>query len=291
MTANLISKKINTYLTGSITVETDQHSQIIIHEPPEGLVHAAGDDVTRHQITSVMAFQEKLSMLFRANLKSAGIKLPLPDGKYKVKVKLRSARKISELPAPTIKYVSPASPLLNVLKSVMDALNGHIVSNDSQINSSEIVYEPASGCGRSKLDHLEVGLYDASQQPAAPIARIAADVYVIPKEPPMYYDGNNKPVVLQETHHKDFAAQLRPIISVPQYERYHIDVQFIGDVKRLDIDNMAKIYLPLFNELGIADDLIHRVTLNKRSGKKLNSTVSMQIHPHPLQHAKQSTSP
>lgn len=291
MTAKLITKKINTFLNGDIKVDTDQHSRIVIHEPPEGLVHSTGNDVIRHQITSMMAFQEKLSMLFRANLKSVGIEPPLPDGKYKVEVKLRTARKISELPAPTIKYLSPTSPLLNVLKSIIDALNGHIINNDSQIDSSEIVYEPVPGGGRSKLDHLEVGLYDASQSLATPIIHIATEVYVVPKEPPMYYDSGDKPVVLQETHHKDFAAQLHSIMSIPQYGLYHIDIQFSGGVKRLDIDNMAKIYLPILNELGIEDDLIHRVTMNKQISKRSNGVIAVQIHPHSLQHSKRNTSP
>lgn len=241
MTAGMITKQIGTFLTGNITVETDQHSKIIIHEPPEGLVHATENDVIRHQITSMMAFQEKLSMLFRARFKSAGIKFPLPDGKYRVEVNLKSARKIKELPAPTIKNTISSSPLIGVLKSIIDALNGQIISNDSQIYNAEILYEQLPKGGRSKLDHLEVWLFDLSQKNAAPIAQIATDVYVIPKEPPMIYDADNKPVVLQEMHFKDIADQIRPIMSVPQYSKYHIDIQFSGKVRRLDIDYNAPI--------------------------------------------------
>jgi Holliday junction resolvase RusA-like endonuclease len=103
---------------------------------------------------------------------------------------------------------------------------------------------------------------------------------VLPKEQPLVYNVDNKIVALHESHHEDFAVQLKPIITLPKYSLYHIDVEFIGDVQRLDVDNMSKIYLPVLNKLGIKDDDIHRISMSKRIKKNHSGAISLQVNPH-----------
>lgn len=277
MTVNMVTMKINTFLTGAVDIQTDTHSTVIISEPPEGLSVLVVDE-TRHQLTSMMAFQENVSMLFRATLASRGIVFPLSKGRFKVLVRLKSNRSISELHLPTLKYTISSSPLVNVLKSVLDGLNGQVISNDSHIYEAEIVYEKKPKVQRSKLDDLEIELYDLSKGQMTLIAKVAEVLYVVPKETPMFLESNNSSIYMHNTHHEEFAAQLKPIMNLPKYKHYHIDSEFMGDVQRLDVDNMAKIYVPVFNGLGIHNDDVHRITLRKRSKKAHTGSVVLRLN-------------
>lgn len=273
MTMNMISKRFNTFLTGSVDVETDTHSTIIINESPEGLSAAAIDE-TCHQLTSVMAFQENLAMLFRATLASQGTAFPITKGRFKLLVRLKSSRSISSLSLPLLKNVIPSSPLLNVLKSVLDGLNGQIISNDSLVRQAEITYEMKPRGQRSVLDSLEIELHDLAGGQQTLIVQVSTELYVVPKEPPIILDPGNAASYMHDTHHEEFADQLQPIMSLPKFKHYHIDAEFVGDVQRLDVDNMAKVYIPTFNKLGINDDDIHRITLRKQSKKtRTGSTI------------------
>lgn len=127
------------------------------------------------------------------------------------------------------------------------------------------------------MDDLEVELHDLSTGQMTLIAKISEELYVVPKETPMFLEYDNASIYMHNTHHEEFAAQLKPIVNLPKYKHYHIDAEFMGDVQRLDVDNMAKIYVPIFNELGIHNDDVHRITLRKRSKKAHTGSVALSL--------------
>lgn len=288
MTSHMQATRVDAVYGPKILVRTDGQSQIIINEAPQGLIHESDDSMLRHQHTNMMVFQEKLSMLFRANLKAAAIPLPLPPSKYGVKVYLRSSRRISDLQIAEIKAKKSNSPLLNVLKSVIDSLNGQVIDNDNQVYSAEIVYEPTSNAG---LDYLEVELFEETKRSCKSVVRIATDVYIIPKEPPIVYDAPEKYMIFNELHCAQIAELLKPMVRLPKLPPYHVDLQFHGDVEPHDIDNMSKTYWPILNVLGLQDDGIHRITMTKWISKKKVGQIRIEVLPNALHHGNIPKSP
>ncbi|MEK3884960.1 hypothetical protein [Paenibacillus sp. PL2-23] len=288
MTSHMQKIQVDSVYGSNILVETDGQSRIIINEAPHGFIHESDNKMLRHQFTNMMVFQEKLSMLFRASLKAAAISLPLPPSKYGVKVHLISSRRIRDLPMAVIKATKMTSPLLNVLKSVIDSLNGQVISNDNQLYSAEIVYDQTPKAG---LDYLEVELFEVVKRSSKSVARIATEVYIVPKEPPIVYDAPDKYMLFSDLQCTQIAEPLKSMVNLPKLPSYHIDLQFVGDVETRDIDNMSKTYWPILNELGLEDDDMHRITITKWVNKKKVGQIGIEVLPNTLHHGNIPKSP
>lgn len=283
MKAIRLSKNIDTDINGIVLVEYDGKREIIIHETPVGINHETYKDAKRLQRTSLMAFQESLSMYFRVQAQSNSISLPLPDGRYQVIIEIQSQRKVSELPLPTINNETTLTPLIDMMKSVLDSINIHVVEDDAQIYEAEIKYHYLSRGTKARPDRIVVKLFDLALMSPAPIIEIEKEIYLVPKERPIYSEGDDKLYTVNSLHYIAIAKGLGGGVQFPVYNQYHVGMKFVGDVKNLDVDNMAKNYFPIVTSLGLESDLIHRITLKKEQSSS-NQVVIGILDNTPAQH-------
>lgn len=83
--------------------------------------------------------------------------------------------------------------------------------------------------------------------------------------------------MVNEFHHEELAAALIPVMKVPKQKKYHIEIHFAGKVASLDIDNMAKVYVPILRELGVPDEFVHGISLHKQDAHRTNSFIDVRI--------------
>lgn len=249
----------------NILVEHNQKEFIRIFDEPRGLSyeHAGKRGIKNEthmlQDIQMMDFQAKVSSLLRMCLKDAGVSYPMA-GKYSVEVEISSSRDVNEL------------PLLSVLKSVMDGINKHIICDDSLISSCSIKYSwrsvaPKRGVTKSP-DTLTVRLFDCHSASNVPVAEFKdVSVYVVPKSEPIKLDWNNDTrFAFEEDDYQEAlsTALKRDGMQISGGRPYKINLLFLGNVSTKDIDNMARMYYPILEHLGLHSQDVVQVVLNKQ---------------------------
>lgn len=250
----------NPFSTIQVTVENKPiqvdyipDSRIIIHDSPVERHHDTPEELTRHQSTLMMGFQEKVASCMRATTKESGLIPPFKTGQYGVQVELRSSRSTEEL------------KLLDVLKSVMDGLNKEIVWNDQAITRCEISYTFAEETAANlPPDYLTVRLLEILSVGSKPIVEFASPIFVIPKEAPLVYDWNETLFDRGYYYTGPLEAALMPIMRIPVQSEYNVTMTFSGTrTATQDVDNLALSYMKLLKQIGVPHEKIQKLTLAK----------------------------
>lgn len=249
----------------TILVEHNQQGAIRIFDEPRGLSyeHAVkrGIQNEKHMLQDIqmMDFQAKVSSLLRMSLKDEGETYPL-TGEYRVEVEITSSRNLSEL------------PLLSTLKSVMDGINKQIILDDSSMLSCSIKYSgramtPRSGVTKSP-DELTVRLFDCQSSSNVPVAEFEdVPVYVVPKAESIKLDWNNDArFTFEEDDYQEAVASAlqNEGIQISGGGPHKINLLFRGNVSTKDIDNMARMYYPILEHLGLHSQDVVEVILAKQ---------------------------
>lgn len=251
--------------SNTILVEHNQQWFIRIFDEPRGLSYEhegkRGIQNETHMLQDIqmMDFQAKVTSLLRMSLKDAHAFYPL-TGEYRVEVEIASSRDVCKL------------PLLQTLKSVMDGINKQIITDDKSICSCSIKYRgramtPRSGVTKSP-DELTVRLFDCNAQSNVSVAEFQdVPVYVVPKTEPIKLDWNNDTrFSFEEDDYQEVLATAlqNDGMQISGGELYKINMLFLGNVSTKDIDNMARMYYPILEHLGLSGQDVIEVILAKQ---------------------------
>lgn len=245
----------------TIVVEHNQQYFIRIFDEPRGLSYnhegkrSVQNETHVLQDIQMMDFQAKVSSLLRMSLKDAGTPYPL-TGEYRIEVEISTSRGVGEL------------PLLLTLKSVMDGVNKQIVVDDSSVSSCSIKYRGqavslSSGVTKSP-DELTVKLFDCNSSSNVPVAEFEdVPIHVVPKSEPLKLDWNNDTLFTfeEDDYQEVLAAALQNDgMQISGGGPYKINLLFLGNVSTKDIDNMARMYYPILEHLGLhSQDVVEAI--------------------------------
>lgn len=251
---------------GSSTIEIlgEPHSQSIEYDSTkeEGIL----------QSIQMMDFQAKVAMLLRAELKRMGMLPPLPAERYRVEIDVVSRRPKKEL------------PLIEVMKSVVDGINKEIIGNDRSIYECCITNAgPQNVQSRSTqpLDNLSVRIYPLSANTGSPVVSFSdVPIYIVPKEEPLLIDFDND--TRWEPYNWDLQKDVAETLQNDGMQLsgvggpLQVNMTFIGGkVAGMDIDNMARVYLPILWNLGVNEEEVNAIHLYKQpvQGHQQSSTL------------------
>ncbi|MFI8713224.1 hypothetical protein [Brevibacillus brevis] len=259
-----------------VLVEHDKSSTIRIWDEPTGdslsYDPSTGDGVL--QSIQMMAFQANISMLLRAELKSNGQPLPLPSDQYRVEVTIESTKSATEL------------PLIEVMKSVVDGLNKEIIANDRSVYECGIRYiavrQTSKKYTSTPKDKLSVDVYSLHSTTKQPIVSFkSVPLNVVPKSTPHLMDRENTLLLPLNTwfYQDDIAASLsQDGMKITGAGPYQVSMTFTGvSALSKDVDNMARIYLPILMQLGLSSDEIHDIRLSKQSSAHQQSNTLIVV--------------
>ncbi|MGV3138177.1 hypothetical protein ACEF06_17185 [Brevibacillus agri] len=241
----------------------DSDSYICIHEEPIELQHDSDEENERHQSVSMMAFQEKVAMLLRAKLKSIGIQPPLSPSQYSVNITVATPRPKKDV------------PLLSVMKAILDGINVEIIDDDRNIYRCDIQYIQKTVYSKAPQyqshDSLKIGIYDMASSSLTPIVEVGGDFYIVPKQTPIMRDGGDRLIIFNSLRYQELAVPLRQAMKIKPCGHYSVTMIFVGKTYNKDIDNMARTYYPILGELGISDEQVHTLHLEKRRDTTMSS--------------------
>jgi hypothetical protein len=257
----------------NIQIQHDRVSQITIFdepliEPYEHTERRVINEVPLLQNIPMMDFQSKIAMLFRGPLTSQGIQVPL-KGVFEVDIELQSFRSLDEL------------PLLDVMKSVIDGLNNEIVVNDQSLYACSIGYKNLkTKPSRIKpSDVLSVALFERIGNRRRLIhAADDVNIYVVPKKDPLFLDYDNDALWSFDVHdQRDIICDaLRADgMRIAGGGPIKLTLNFEGSIMDKDLDNMARVYFKLLENLGLQSRYVHRIDLAKAQAGKGCTRISL----------------
>lgn len=252
-------------LDKTITVEHDQMRFIRIFDEPIGLPYEhegkRGVQNESHMLQHIpmMDFQAKITSLLRAVLKDAKIPYPL-KGQFRVEIDVTTSRSISEM------------PLLLLMKSVVDGINKEIVTDDHCIFSCSIKYNWRARNRRSAVtkspDVLSVRLFDYNSSSSSPVVEFKqVHVHVVPKADPLILDylRDVRWPLGNYDYQDDVAAALRNDgMQIAVGGPYRLHLLFLGNILSKDVDNMARMYYPILQQLGLRNEDVREIVLTKQ---------------------------
>lgn len=277
----LIHKTQTQYEGRSILIEHDRKCYIRIFDEPEGLPYEHEGKRNVHNEThmlqdiQMMDFQAKVSSLLRMSLQDAGMSYPL-IGEYNIEIEINSSRGLSEI------------PLIAVLKSIMDGINRQIVADDKSISSCSLRYQRRAVALRNKVsrssDDLTVRIFDCNASSSMPVAEFNnVFMHVVPKVEPLKLDADNDTILLfgEYDYQEAIAVSLQKDgMRIIGGRPYRINFLFLCKTLANDIDNMARMYYPVLEHLGLGNhDVVEVVLAKQKSKPKGKSCVQIVMTP------------
>jgi hypothetical protein len=255
-----ISKAYIQFHNKRIKIKHDGLAIIKIYNEPETMPYEfdLSEDVKKLQSIRMMDFQAKISMLLRIDLRRFELGNAQKGSQYKVKIDITSSRMIDEM------------PLLLVMKSIMDGINKVIILNDRDIVQCDIRFTYKQRNTKTPLskspDTLKVKIYDLNIDIGGPIASFKADhIYIEPKRNPIMLEASvaNKQSDLLDYQDKIVTELQKSNLHIGG-GKYHLIIAFSGHVYSKDVDNMARLYYPILQKLGLQDNQVYRIQLVKK---------------------------
>lgn len=224
------------------------------------------------QNVPMMDFQAKVSMLLRMALKDANVVPPL-TGQFKVEISIKTDRPVGEI------------PLLYVAKSIMDGINKEIIIDDHSIFSCSISYKQRkskSKTPRTKSpDELEIRLFGCNSSSNTPvISLMPTRIHVVPKAEPLLLNYEiDARLSLQDDFYPIAVSDdlLKDGMRVAGRGPVRLQMSFLGNVLSKDIDNMARMYYPILENLGLLHDDVWQLDLIKQQAVGTKSYVEMEL--------------
>lgn len=216
------------------------------------------------QDVTMMDFQSKIAMLFRSELKLQRIRLPI-SGQFEVNVKVETTRSIQDM------------PLIGVIKSVIDGLNGSIINEDRYVVSASIEYIKLGRSVAHLNDVLSIELLEVLHTTKQRILScLNIPIYVVAKREGLFLDSDDALLSFDETDFVDAAAQVLIADGMILNTSKELHMRFKGYVDDYDIDNMALIYFDLLKEIGLNESTIHKIVLEKEQSSVQKVSLSLQ---------------
>ncbi|CAM4092357.1 hypothetical protein [Saccharibacillus endophyticus] len=266
-------KKMNsvkaTWDNGTHTILHDRNSKLIIQgeifrKQYEHNIRSTVNTVKVLQDVTMMDFQSKIAMLFRSELGLQRIGLPI-SGQFEVNVKVETTRTIQDM------------PLIGVLKSVIDGLNGSIINEDRYVVSASIEYIKRGRSVTHLNDILSIELLKVRHTTKQSILTcFNIPIYVVAKREALLLDSDDALLSFDETDFVEAAAQGLIADGMTLNNSKELYMRFTGYIDDYDIDNMALIYFDLLKAIGLNESNIHRILLEKEQSKVQKVSLSLQ---------------
>ncbi|GEL78681.1 hypothetical protein [Tenuibacillus multivorans] len=225
----------------SLNIQHNGSSFIKILDEPLEMPHSSTYNSLRLQDISMLDFQSRISMVFRAIARDKGVRLPLRGGEYGVEILLKSKRSNDDL------------SLLETTKAIIDGINSEVIENDAAIFHVKVRKVNKSIKVRAKnkpSDELDVSIKELNANRSA-LDFAGLTTHLSLKKSPYLIDGVDAELFYPhiELIHYDISEALRVdgfniVTSIGA-----LKMCFEGSVISKDLDNMAKTYTPILNEL------------------------------------------
>ena len=268
----MTSSFISSVSDNKVLLEHDGARYICIHDIPFQFPHQSLPEAERLQHTDMIDFQDRISMVVRAQMKQVGVVLPFKSSRYRLEISITTSRDLQEI------------PLCETMKSIMDGINGEVIPNDADIYECTIKYQQQHRLSRHPKgradDVIDLVIIDLSTgQLLVNIADL--NTYIVPKKSAILLNRHEDE--LWNLHYEFYYVDVwdalnRDQFRLPNANSYNVRMDFCGSIHTKDLDNMARCYLPLLYETkNIREDNIVMLELYKEVNTSNSDYVKISV--------------